>query len=78
MALPQNLWVPERRLLGGQPPNPRDFLRHGSGVRLAGKEGGPAIRVGGGAEERRRRTVGLAIPRRVASPQSPTPFRQAS
>lgn len=50
----------------------------GSGVRLAGEEGGPAIRVRGGAKERRRRTVGLAIPRQVASPQELTPFHQAT
>ena len=56
----------------------RDFLRHGSGVRLAVEKGGPAIRVRGGAKERRRRTVGLAIPCQVASPQSPTPFHQAT
>jgi hypothetical protein len=31
----------QRWLLGGQPPDPRDFLRHSSRVRLAGEEGAP-------------------------------------
>jgi len=32
----------------------------------------------GASTERRRRAIDLTIPRRVASPQSPTPFRQTN
>src|SRR4051794_36667175 len=43
-----------------------------------GRNGPPATSVGGGhLEERPRRTVGRAIPRWVARPQSPPPFHPA-
>ena len=38
---------------------------------------GPYDRTGA-SKERHRRAIDLAIPRRVASPQSPTPFRQTN
>lgn len=57
----------------GAPPQAPGFARHGDGGRKGGAPGGTPP----GAPLRLRRTVDLAITRRVASPQSPTPFRQA-
>lgn len=52
----------------------RDFRRHGSGVRRRpGKKQPPSGCSGARAP---RRTVDPAIPRRVASPQSPTPLHR--
>ena len=54
-----------------------DFLRHDSGVRWFLKR---AVLAAGSDETavRHRRALDLAIPRWVASPQSPTPFHQTT
>ena len=54
----------------------RDFLRHGSGVRWCGTKR-PGTPLASRGQMHQRRTIGLNIPRQVASPQSPTPFLQA-
>jgi len=55
----------------------RDFLRHSSGVRWVIKKKSRASLTAARDRVHHRRTVGLVIPCRVASPQSPTPFHQA-
>ena len=65
--------VKERQPLG-LCPKPRDFWRHGSGVRSVKEKPLTGFAVRGMVLDRR--TVDLVIPCRVASPQSPTPFHQ--
>jgi hypothetical protein len=70
-GLPQNLWVKNWGFAAG----PRIFkawLRCPTG----GREGSAPDRLSRQGLMHRWRTVGLNIPCRVASPQSPTPFHQ--
>jgi hypothetical protein len=58
----------------GALPQTPGFLRHGSGVRYVKEKPLTGFVVRGLVLDRR--TVDLAIPCRVASPQSPAPFHQ--
>jgi hypothetical protein len=56
-----------------------DFQGISSGVRWGGNQEGALVHQRGSEGPRRhRRTVGRAIPWRVASPQSPPPFHSAA
>ena len=62
-------WRPKYGLAAG-------FFRHGSGVRWR-RTKRPRTPLASRGRMHHRRTIGLNIPRQVASPQSPTPFLQA-
>lgn len=71
-ALPQNLWVVESVL--GLRPSPRDFLRHGSGVRRAQKEAPRPSRRRGQVAPSAHRQPGYPLPGCVpAEPGSVSP-----
>jgi hypothetical protein len=65
----------DRPVAPGALPQTPGFLRHGLGCSRAREKKGPATSAQRGGCLGR--TVGRVIPRRVASPQSPTPFHPA-